>query len=292
MKLLFDTMAERNGWVLWDAPKEYWKDLDLDEKLRKKFISDLNSNKKSKKRLVADGHWYQTTFTLDELKGNRHENIQLLRECKSRRHSKFFYGLFDSSKSYQAKEKGEKAFNKFKHEYINSPLTIEECLNNYDCLRGSSKFDRNDTEIIFLCGTKCEKELAASTGILEAERTKHHTSGVDVNYGAFLNVHNPAMFTAIGALDYMPQYMEMLECAYPTFLDGIYETYVKEETHGMQGSHGDTYTPAMEKILNEACDENNNGFVNMFEVVKETFLLRYKYFKKHKSSCCRRKLEQ
>ena len=233
MQLLFEELSKKNDFGLWNAPMEYWHDLDIDKQLRKHFLSDLNKNMKAAKgkKFLADGHWWQTTFSPEELEGKVHENIQLLRECKSRRHSKFFYGLFDSSAATAVKEtKTPQKFKKYEHDYLRTDINVKDCLNDYQCLKGTTKFDHNDTEIVFLCGSKCEANLIDDKNFKAIKNNKHHIyDGEVVSSGAISNIHNPKVFTVIGVLDYMEPFMEMLECIYPSMLNGIHSTFVSQQ---------------------------------------------------------------
>ena len=279
MKMLFDKMAEDNNVVSFAVPKDYWHNLDEDTVMRKSLIKEIMGHVKKAKGnpVIADGHWFQTRFDSQvDFEGKAFENIQLLRECKSRRHSKFLYGLLDNHENKVRNEKGGKsAVNKYREEYLSSKMPLEECLKDYACLKGTRKFDKNDTEIIFLCGSACEAKFKAS-GVY------------DVNIGADLNAHNPDIFSVIGVLDYLGEYIEMLECAYPDMLKGIFVAYKRDQTHGKTGSAHEVYTEAMDKILKEACDPGFNGFVPLFEKIKDSMLHRYLYMKKNKSKCCRK----
>jgi len=270
IKMLFSTLSSKNNFVSHSVDKIYWRDLDLDKKLRTNFLTEINDIMSSNDKLVVDGHWFHTEFSNNELKGVSFENIQLLRECKSRKHSKFFYGLFDSSDAVHAKSLGDKAYEKFKHEYIRSDISVNACLKDYDCIKGTRKFDRSDLEIRALCGSTC-KDL---------------NLGDDIN-GAYKNTHDPNSFTIIGSLEKFPEFLEMLECAYPTILENIKDLYVKDQTHGMEGSHNSVYSPAMTKILNEACDPSFNGYVDLYDNLIKLFDDRYKYMVENRNSCCR-----
>lgn len=279
MKMLFDKMAEDNGVVSFAVPKDYWHNLDEDTTMRKSLVKEIMSHVKKAKGspVIADGHWFQTRFDAQsDFEGKTFENIQLLRECKSRRHSKFLYGLLDNHENKVRNEKGGKAaVDKYREEYLSSKMPLEECLKDYGCLKGTRKFDKNDTEIIFLCGSACEAKFKAN-GIY------------NVNVGADLNAHNPEIFSVIGVLDYLGEYIEMLECAYPDMLKGIFAAYKRDQTHGKTGSAHEVYTQAMDKILTEACDPTFNGFVPLFDKIKDSMLHRYLYMKKFRSKCCRR----
>lgn len=288
MKMLFDKMSEDNGVISFAVPKDYWHNLDEDTNMRKSLINEINRTIKKSKgaKVIADGHWFQTRFdSAVDFEGKTFENIQLLRECKSRRHSKFLYGLLDNHESKVRNEKGGKAaVDRYREDYLKSKVPLEECLKSYDCLKGSTKFNHNDTEIIFLCGSQCLADF--KKGITP---TKKLTAPVyDVNIAADLNAHNPEVFSVIGVLDYLGEYIEMLECAYPDMLRGIFTSYKRDQTHGKTGSAAEVYTDAMKKILIEACDPNWNGFVPLFDKIKDSMLRRYLYMKKYKSKCCRR----
>ena len=288
MKMLFDKMAEDNDVVSFAVPKDYWHDLDEDTTMRKSLIGEiLHHVKKSKGRpVIADGHWFQTRFDKDkDFEGKTFENIQLLRECKSRRHSKFLYGLLDNHENKVREEKGGKAaVEKYREDYLRSKLPLDDCLKDYSCLRGSTKFNHNDTEIIFLCGSKCFSDFKNG----RSPTGKPTPPIYDVTTAADVNAHDPEIFSVIGVLDFLGEYIELLECAYPNMLKGIFAAYSHDQTHGKTGSAAEVYTEAMNKILTEACDPHWNGFVPLFDKIKESMIRRYVYMKNNRASCCRK----
>ena len=92
MKMLFTTLSEQNGqFVSHSVDKVFWRDLDIDKDLRTKFLAEVNDIMAESEKLVVDGHWFHTQFSSTELKGVSFENIQLLRECKSRYHHHHHY---------------------------------------------------------------------------------------------------------------------------------------------------------------------------------------------------------
>jgi len=293
MKMLFDKMSDDNNVVSFPVPKDYWHDLDEDTTMRKSLVSEImHYVKKSKGRpVIADGHWFQTRFdSKNDFEGKTFENIQLLRECKSRRHSKFLYGLLDNHENKVRNEKGGKAaVDKYREDYLRSKLPLEECLKDYNCLRGSTKFNHNDTEIIFLCGSQCQTNFKAGIGPAGKSPVP---SVYNVTAAADISAHEPEVFSVIGVLDNLAEYIEMLECTYPNILKGILSAYKRDQTHGKTGSAAEVYTDAMTKILGEACDPNWNGFVPLFYKIKDTMMRRYLYMKKYKSKCCRKQLAE
>jgi len=287
MKMLFDKMAEDNDVVSFAVPKDYWHDLDEDTTMRKSLVGEIMHHvKKSKGRpVIADGHWFQTRFnSRGDFEGKTFENIQLLRECKSRRHSKFLYGLLDNHENKVRQEKGGKAaVDSYREEYLRSKLPLDDCLKDYNCLRGSTKFNHNDTEIIFLCGSQCYADF--KKGRSPAGRPTPAIA--DVTIAADINAHDPEIFSVIGVLDFLGEYIEMLECTYPIMLKGIFSAYSHDQTHGKTGSAAEVYTEAMTKILGEACDPRWNGFVPLFNKIKDSMIRRYLYMKKNRATCCR-----
>jgi hypothetical protein len=104
---------------------------------------------------TTTGHWLHTQFSSKELKGVSFENIQLFRECKSRKHSKFLYGLYDCTAAKKAKDAGEEAYDKYKEKYLHTNMTATSCLQSYECVNGSYRFDRDGLELRSVCGSKC-----------------------------------------------------------------------------------------------------------------------------------------
>ena len=178
--------------------------------------------------------------------------------------------MFDSSAASKAQKLGDKAYEKYKHEYIRSMMPVNQCLKSYECIKGTKKFDAPDLEIRALCGSTCKDENA----------------GDDIK-GAYTNTHDPHSFAVIGSLEKIPEFLEMLECAYPTILENIKDLYLKDQTHGMEGSHSSVYSPAMKKVLDEACDPEFNGYVDLYDNLIKLFDDRYKYMIDNKSKCCR-----
>jgi len=174
--------------------------------------------------------------------------------------------------------------DKYREDYLRSKLPLDECLRDYNCLRGTTKFNRNDTEIIFLCGSQCQTDFKQG----KTPSGKTSVPVENVTAAADISAHDPEVFSVIGVLDHLGEYIEMLECTYPNILKGIFSAYKRDQTHGKTGSAAEVYTDAMTKILNEACDPNWNGFVPLFYKIKDTMMRRYLYMKKFKSKCCRK----
>lgn len=121
---------------------------------------------------------------------------------------------------------------------------FNSCLNDPNCVRSFSFDYSGRNNLNYLCGRTCiehvQKHFATDndrlTKMNEFIRSKTDQdsefltklSGEDKlalkgfyqEYGAYLNAVTPDEFTVMGTLEFLPEYLEMLECAYPTILNG------------------------------------------------------------------------
>jgi hypothetical protein len=198
-------LKNSNNFNHYPMSPEFWVDMDIETAIRLKFAQKLKS---TSKHTVADGHWTQYYLNKNEIDGKSIENINLFRQCQSRRHSMLYYGVYDSSNAHNAKSQNQ--LNLWQQKRLNATLNVEECLNNYTCLKQSNFVEVIDPsypdELRHVCGTIC-------TNLFSGYR----------DMGAIHNIHDPSVFTVVGTLENLEQFFDMLECAYPQLFHNIAE---------------------------------------------------------------------
>jgi hypothetical protein len=311
---LISTLAKVNNFTAIRSPPQLWKNFDINTTARSEFINLVNASiQKHKQRVVIDGHFEQITFEPHEMlafnynrlkngainKHRRHvESMQFVRDCVNRSTSLFFYELFDSSAGQQAKASGTVKEHILQSLHI--PLKskaaetfrFEECLEDYHCVRGYPFEAYNRNGLPQVCGTECIKQVTAHTQPSdEAKQGSKHdpTKSIQVK-GAIFNAIHPDFFTVIGTLDYMDEYFEMLECAYPTIFRGITDYYRNEHVHVKTGSASIHYhhSDALMKVVTESCEPTTSDAGYFYEKLLPYFRSRYQYMKANRERCCRR----
>lgn len=268
MENLFRSMKDKNSMTSWSAGSEYWTDFSRDVTERKKFLDEVASRTRPNATLVIDGHWGQYDFSSSELLKVKAEYIQLARDCISRRQSAFLYGLYDS-RDATLHRKNPSQYEKYKQKYLNTTLASMDCIKSYDCLKNSDTFGNANTEMQYLCGSRC-------THVHHGNRT----------VGALHNIHSTRHFAVIGILEELEKFLEMLECAYPRSLTGILKQYRTTKTHANTGSH-DFLNPAISKMLSERCSIEETPFGMIYDEIKKQFYSRYAFMSRNWNSCCR-----
>jgi hypothetical protein len=212
-----------------ETSSQFWTDFDLDLLTRKKFV-DLNrlqfNNEIS--HVITFGHWSQTYFHKEEFKSHRHENIQLLKSCKSRRLNLFYHTLLHSQAALNARKQGE--LQKYHHQLLNTSLSIEECVMDYECLKNSNLSiitdPFNPSELYHLCGSHCMQRF-------EQKRAT----------GSYYNLYNHRTFTVVGTVETFDYFLDMLECAYPNRMMNI----------GKHFNHVCMYLFSILSLMSHAC---------------------------------------
>jgi hypothetical protein len=180
---------------------------DLDDpnhkKVREDFVQLINGQSVENDMTVVIGHFWQTDFANDTIEFD-YEYIQLVRECRSRRRSVFYYSLHGSKEAKLARHSND-LVSFLRHTFNTSDP--ERCMHDIECLRNRTTLSsHNSNELNYVCGPKCNM-------------------GCEEPYKSLLRVLEPSKLTVLGLLENMTEYLEMLECAYPTFLHNISDIY-------------------------------------------------------------------
>jgi len=266
MQELLSQLAEMNGFVHDPLTSNYWGNQAVPE-ARSKLLYHINHKYlRSGHFLVVDGHEKDAILKRPELKQKTIENIQLIRECKSRAKSDFLYTLYDSVAATKAKE--EHRFSAYVHEMTGTNHTVEWCFDNYDCIKKFAHRFNADLSG-YICADHC---IAAQHG--------------DVKVGLRNALENPRTFAVMGTTEQFTEYLEMLECAYPKF-HGMLRLYNTSSTHTNAGTHHITHD-ALEKVLDEVCDPQINHYAEFYNGAVSYIHERYLFMKANQARCCRR----
>jgi hypothetical protein len=270
---LFDRIVLKNKFFHWSKRINYYRNFEKDNASRAELVHDLvRAYRHGHQHLVADGHWQHTYWHPHEFAGLKFENIQLTRQCESRIKSLLLMTLWDLPTEVLI---GGTRLSNFRY-YFNTNRSIVGCLNNYDCLKYQDTqgfFHPNRNALNFFCNTEICRRIFRNSSI-----------------GAKSNIHNLHIYTVIGALEYLEEFLEMLECAYPNKLAGIADLYKKENIHVNKGKHHAIInSTALDRRLHEACDAKINEYKDFYDDLVETARMRYYYMKKYPGDCCRKR---
>jgi hypothetical protein len=203
---LLRLLARRNDFQYMFPGPGFYFDLDdpNHEKSREQFIQLVNGQSVENDMTVVIGHFWQADFANDTIEFD-YEYIQLVRECRSRRRSAFLYTLHNYLEAEKALKANESS--SFLQHNFNITADPERCMHDIECLRNKTALTSTlPYELSYVCGPKCNE-------------------GYEEPYKSLLRVREPNKLTVLGVLENMTAYLEMLECAYPTFLRNISDIY-------------------------------------------------------------------
>ncbi len=207
-------LSKRNHFSSIDMTPNYWLDFEDNQSIKNSFEKQiLDKYSTNHHPVIVNGHWAQYLFNSSTFLSKHLEYFQLIRNCSTIATSHLLYNLFDSSAAKHANQSNPLRVRQILRINNQSNVTIEECLQNEECISKSHYFDRFDqTLLTALCGKQCQKNYAHVAG-------DHHNN--TARLGVLSNLHNPLVFTIIGVLEHLPAFFSLLECVYPTLLSGI-----------------------------------------------------------------------
>lgn len=176
------------------------------------------------------------------------EYIQLLRNCPDRHTSNFFYRLPNHGKDLKPK--------------LAACLLEEQCVNSFPDLQYMGTSDYSETFCDWRCSTTEE--------VLE-------------------RLHPPGrgQFSIVGLLEYFSEYLEMLQCIYPTVFEDVFSLpNLSQMRENISGGSNRTQSHVVRHVMAKKCEGSSDESVYL--AMKEIFFQRYEYMKQHPSQCCRR----
>ena len=257
---------------------KYWKIDYYQNKVRAKMLlTQMKNALQSAEHVVLDGHWRFVHFNSTD--GTKIENINLLRECKSRVISHLVYHMFDSS--YATKAMADGTYNQLifgepldtREDLVTVKASAVACLSNYSCIRNIPNLTEqfhDGSMVENSCGSQCAMEMDSTNRSLYD--------------GAVRNILDPKQgYVLVGVLEEFPAYLKLLECVYPTIFRDAHALYSKDPIH-YKASSAYTVTPAMLRLAQEVCRPQDSAF---YDQVRTVFDRRYKAMKSHPHMCCR-----
>lgn len=276
MQNILHQLSKDNKFRAHGLPPEYWINLPSSpDTLNHLYELIRNEYQTRQQPIIYDGHWVQYLFNKTKLLSLNIEYIQLIRSCESFATSLFFYILFENHAARAAQRISNETYinyTKSKLKILNSSMTIEECLESYQCIKNSNFFATFEFDTLnYLNG-------------------QYHENG-DQHYshdtGAIYNLQNPNIFTVVGVLEYLDIYLEMLECVYPTLLHGINSLFQKENTHSRPTMTNKSHF-GIQSFVTDLCNSTTNTYPHVHKEATRILLERYQYMKSHHSKCCRK----
>ena len=133
------------------------------------------------------------------------EFMQLIRKCADRSISEFYYTHFDSMAANSARK--QKRFKEYEIGLFNQS-NISWCRQNDECLMSSPLFKK--------VGQNRIGQYMSSYGCVTNDcLLKEVRANMIPAIGHYI---------AVGAIEYMEEYLQMLECVYPTAFRGAYRS--------------------------------------------------------------------
>ena len=279
---LFLELSTKNNFRFVKTPRKDWVDLEHDRNARKEVLGFMKTNPffgLGHSSVVIEGHFEKVIFKPEEFRSS-FESIQLIRDCEGRLRSLFFYLLFQQKDATLAERAGK--LNEFIANQLHypaathnktKPFHFTDCMNDVDCLR---RFKFTD-ELHIHDGVKhiCDTTCIQQTG--------------DVVKGAIYNAVHGEHFAVIGSLNHLEEYLEQLECVYPTLFKGIVKKYQNTQLHAntLKNTHKN-YTAAFNQVVSEACDANTSPYGRIYSALLPFFRSRYQYMAANREKCCRK----
>jgi hypothetical protein len=275
---LFKELAKRGQFTFVHTPRELWTNYDMDEQYRKQFIASVRTNMHSyfsfkHKPVIVEGHFEKVIFDEETFDGP-YESIQLMRDCPGRIKSMFFYQLFQCSDASRAIKEGR--FKEYQMKKLNfrngsKNFDFDRCFNDAACVRGFPFNEYPWHAVQHVCGSTCAYE-----------------TGDEVK-GAIYNAVHPEHFAAFGTLNRLEEFLEQLECVYPTLLKDISKTYKKLQVHENSALKPRNATKAFNQVIAESCDVRTTSMGKIYHYLEPFFKSRYQFMKENKGRCCRKR---
>jgi hypothetical protein len=208
MLTIFKILAKSVDLV--DLGAEYWGDYATDESrlamLRKQVLKKGPALPK-----VVVGHVAHRTFDSALMNHNSDiEYMQIFRKCESRYVSHWWYDFEYSNRAYEQRQQGK---IKQYHKALLGTKHTDECITNQTCLQQAAITKSMRTNIIehYLAPTACSYDCPAQ------KRYQMFKSAVDFT-------PRRGGYITFGMVEHITEYLEMLECAYPSAFAGEHVT--------------------------------------------------------------------
>ena len=213
----------------------------------------------------------------------------MIRDCVSRQRSAFFFRLYDISGAALAQKKNESSSYERHVLKLKESESVSECLRSESCLRRKIQTEEKTNYISTYmadCGShggcrKLKKASLKKESLMDAES---QISSVLNHIKAYSNVYK-----TFGLIEYLSEYLEMLECVYPS-MRGIVHALsrsVSDHIHSQTFRHPDT-TRITNKLFAEQCHDSPDS--RLYPLMNATFWSRYHALKSKPERCCRQRV--
>lgn len=199
----------RNSFDNVPMPVEFWGQSYATKEAKNKVYDFINRNKHSRGKTVIDGHIQYFDFDARKISirdNDRMEYMQVMRKCTDRSASNYYYAMYDNNRANAAKRANK--YEQYKHDLFGTS-DIYKCKRNDTCIVKTPIFQNIGTNIIslYMVGSACGQDCKDSPlGKIEAARTQ--TAAASGRYVTF------------GPIERLADYLEMLECVYPSYFKG------------------------------------------------------------------------
>ena len=227
-------------------------------------------------KIVFNSHTGYFPFNQSAMKYQKLvEHTQVVRGCEARQMSASLYGLYGVMTRKKANR--TKLYQHIqKHLSLTKESDVEPCLSSEACLK-KKMLPANKSNLIATYMGGCEHNNCQSfSEKVQAVQT---------------NIQAKGAYKTFGMSEFLSEYLEMLECVYPSMLTSISSIY--ENTDVLQMNKRDVinyHPPAVEiisKLSKAKCLDSPDTY--LYHMLNATFWSRYQAMKTSPSSCCRPK---
>ena len=315
---LLELLSHLHNLHLENFNEEYWgdyvKNVPRMDALHKLFKKHRQASRE--KASVIVGHIsYRTIFSaLEGIVQQPVEYMQIFRECEPRFHSHWLYNFNYSVHAVQARQTGRllewhQQCTGTKHPY--------HCVTNLTCMTNAPLTAAIQTNVINFYVRE------SSNGVRGHQRQNYANLVQKIRNQANF-IPNRNSYVTFGLVEHLQEYLEMLECAYPTLFAGnnacpcvyvythiymrayvcmvlihsypcagVLERYTRQHGIVVNGHSATSLPPKMEtslrKLAHDVCNASTSTDGVLYEsFLAPTFWARYRAMKKDPEKCCRR----
>ena len=283
---------------LWSNQPSPQLQQDLYQFVNSQFTSSKNN------LLVFDGHisffpFNTSSIRLNSQVTNALEFTNVIRQCESRQQSGFFYTLYESVGARKAERKKQTSSYLLETLGLDKSENLTQCLRNESCLLKSNKLNPSSkARIISTFMGDCSRKGGCSERQSQQQKKEEQKgkNGKEINIemvtqrevaSVLNNVKaNSGVYKTFGLIEYLTQYLEMLECVYPSMrgIVQVLNTSHKANSHSDVFRHPET-TRITNKVFAEQCHDSPDS--RLYTLMNTTFWRRYHALKSQRGRCCR-----
>lgn len=281
---LFRAVAREHGRVIaYDLDKSLWSDRPS-LLLQQELYKDVNERIfKPSTKLVFNSHTGYFPYNTSSIKYHKTiEQTQVLRECESRQISHFFYDIYGVLPAKRAALAHNSSRFMQKKLELSSDTEVAPCLRSERCLANVIRPDIKSNWIATYMGG-----CSSSSNIGQCRDTSHQAAALVSE-----NIKPTGVYKTFGMSEHLYEYLEMLECVYPTMLRGIVKIYGKRKKLRINKQNTSGYNvetmSIVSKLAVDKCAKSSDDYI-YHNLINNSFWRRHAAVKIAPYLCCRKR---